>query len=95
MQINLPPQQIQQLTQQATVAGYDSLETYVSDVLLRLAGGSHLAEPSTPTEQELAASLEMCDRGMNEINSGGGIDAREALLEIGRKRGFSPGFRQS
>ena len=40
------------------------------------------------SDEQLQASLAMCDRGMAEIDSGGGRDAREALLEIGRKRGF-------
>ena len=47
------------------------------------------AELPPMSEQELRQSLNTCDRGMAEIDAGGGQDARQALLEMGRRRGFS------
>ena len=85
MQIDIPPTEHQALAKMAGDAGYDSVECFVAEHILSLA--HHSVAPMS--EQELRASLEMCDRGMDEIDAGGGRDAREALLEIGRRRGYS------
>lgn len=45
------------------------------------------ADPERP--DDLAASLAMCDRGMAELDAGGGKDAIAAMEEIGRQRGYS------
>ena len=73
----------------ATQAGYESVEAFVAEHLRALASQTSLTQPDALSEEQLRDSLAMCDRGMDEIAAGGGVDAREALLEIGRKRGFS------
>ena len=45
-----------------------------------------LAEPD---EKDLQESLAMCDRGMAEIDAGGGVEAVGALKQLGAKHGFS------
>ena len=89
MQIDIPQADADKLAQLATKAGYDSVELFVTEHVLTLAHHADPADLPPLSEEELRASLEMCDRGMAEIDAGGGRDARQALLEIGRRRGFS------
>ena len=39
-------------------------------------------------EEEMQASLAMIDRGIAEVDAGGGHDAVEALKKLGAKHGF-------
>jgi hypothetical protein len=91
MQIEITQAEQQRLIRLASAAGYEDVEQFVADHV------SVLSQQPTPEELpllspgELEESLAMCDRGMAEIDAGGGREAREALLEIGRKRGFNLG----
>jgi hypothetical protein len=89
MQIDIPQGAQARLAQLAVDAGYQSVELFVTEHVLALAHYPRVVNLGPLSEEELRASLDSCDRGMAEIDAGGGRDAREALLEIGRRRGFS------
>ena len=73
----------------AVEAGFDSVEHFAAEHLRTLAHYPSLAEMKPLTEEELQESLAKCDRGMAEFEAGGGVDARKALEDMGRKRGFT------
>lgn len=91
MQIDLPQPEHDRLVKLASAAGYAGAEQYVAEHLIALANDSQTLSLLNPSDDALRASVEMCDRGMAEIDAGGGHDAVEALRKIGRKHGFSVG----
>ena len=88
MEINIPPAEQARLAQHAAAAGYDDVQRYVMDHVLAIAHHPTPLELTPPSEQELQASLEMCDRGMAEAEAGKGRDFRAALDDIAEKHGL-------
>ena len=88
MNINIPPGEQAKLSQLAVEAGYDDVEVFVTEYVLSLAYNARNELPPL-REEQLQASLAMCDQGMAEFAGGGGRDAREVMLEIGRRHGLS------
>ena len=79
MQLNIPPHEVEKLTQHATAADFSSVETYVTQFVLTLADRQRGDEVFLPlTDEELAASLAMIDRGVAEVEAGHGMSIEEA-----------------
>lgn len=79
MQLNIPPHEAEKLAQHATAAGFASVEKYVTQFVLALAERPREDELFPPlTDDELAASLAMIDRGTAEIDAGKGLGIEEA-----------------
>lgn len=79
MQLNIPPYEIEKLTQHANAAGFGSVETYVTQFVLALAERPSVEESFAPlTDAELTASLAMIDQGRSEIEAGKGLSVEEA-----------------
>lgn len=79
MQLNIPPHEIEKLTQHATAAGFGNVESYVTQFVLALAERPSVEEAFSPlTDAELAASLAMIDQGLAEIKAGKGLSVEEA-----------------
>ncbi len=88
MQIDLPTSDQARLAEHARAAGYDDVGRYAADSLIALA--------QHPTPSELApidagAAEAMIRRGEEDLAAGRTRDMREALLELGAKRGFKAG----
>jgi hypothetical protein len=85
MQINIPQDQYDKLTQLAIAAGHEDVPAFIASLAAEPA-----ADPrGTMNDTELRASAAACKRGIAEVNAGRGSDFRDAMLEIGRERGFS------
>ncbi len=79
MQLNIPPHETEKLAQHATAAGFGSVEKYVTQFVLTLAERPRADEVFAPlTDDELAVSLAMIDRGTAEIDAGKGMNIDEA-----------------
>lgn len=92
MHIEIPAPQAERLQRHAIAAGYESVESYVTEFVLNLAENPTAAELFAPlTEDELAASLAMIEKGMQQIDAGEGLTVDEARqrsldrFERGRK----------
>jgi hypothetical protein len=80
MHIDIPITEAKKLERHATAAGFDSVEKYVTEFVLTLAERPDALELFAPMiDDELAASLAMIDRGMEEIKAGRTTTAKEAL----------------
>ena len=85
--IQIPDAQFQRLTEQATAAGYEDVAVYIEKLL---------SEPALDprcglSEEELRQSAVECDEALARMKrEGGGLDFREAWLEMGQKMGFKP-----
>lgn len=90
MHIELPIVAEHRLAAHAKAAGYDDVQLFVAQHLSALAHQPTPEELPKLCEKQLKDSLAMCDEGMAEAKVGGGQDAREALLELGRSVGFKP-----
>ena len=82
MQINIPSSEAEKLTRHATAAGFDNVEMYVTEFVRTLAERPAANDLFAPlTDDELAVSLAMIDRGMSEIDAGQGMSVDEARLK--------------
>lgn len=79
----------ERLAAHARSAGYDDVQQYAAEQLAALAHQPTPEELPALSDAELQASLAMCDAGMAEADAGGGQDARQAMLDIGRLLGFT------
>jgi len=88
MQINLPNDADVIVLQKAAAAGFgEDVNAYVSHLI---SSDVAIEEPcETLSEAELAASEAMIARGEADIEAGNFRDMKEALLELGEKRGYS------
>ncbi len=84
MTIHLPEARLSQLSVLASNAGYESVEEFVSDHLVALAEQQNPADLEPMSEEEMQASLEMIDRGMEDIAAG-----RYYTLEEARRRSLA------
>lgn len=89
MQIDIPTTEAKKLERHAAAAGFDSVEKYVTEFVMTLADRPEAGELFAPvTDDELAASLAMIDRGMEQIRAGEGLSVEAArfrtLEQIGR-----------
>lgn len=86
MQIDIPSEHYERLGRHATAAGFANVEAFIVAL-----AGEPTDDPRGPlAEDELRQSAADCERGIAEIEAGGGQDLRHALLEIGRQRGYRP-----
>ena len=88
MQIEIPATQEHRLALHAKAEGYSDVERFVAAQLQQIA--------QQPTTEELgpveeAAAREMIRRGEADINAGRTQDMEEALLELGKRRGYTLG----
>jgi hypothetical protein len=89
MQIDIPAAEAEKLERQAAAAGFDSAEKYVTEFVLTLAERPDALELFAPmTDDELAASLAMIDRGMEDARAGRTRPAKAALQEIADEFGL-------
>lgn len=84
MHIQIPDDQYDTLTVAAHAAGYVDVPAFITALAQKVARDPR----GTISAEERQASLAECDESMAEFDAGGGRDAEEAFLEIGRKRGF-------
>jgi hypothetical protein len=85
MQINIPQEQYDKLAELANAAGHVDVSAFIAAL-----AAEATADPRGPmSDEELRMSAAECERGIAEIEAGGGRDFREAMIEIGRERGFS------
>jgi hypothetical protein len=78
MQINIPPSEQDRLSQQAVAAGFSDVESYAAVHLLALAQEPTPEEMASLSEEEMQASLTMCDTSMAELEAGKGLSIGEA-----------------
>jgi len=78
MQIEIPQSERKRLAQHAAAAGYGDVERYAAEHLLALAQEPTPDELPPLDEEELQASLTMCDASMAELEGGGGLSISEA-----------------
>jgi hypothetical protein len=84
MQIDISSEHYERLVHQAKAAGYVNLEGFIAAL-----AEEPTADPRGPlTEDALRESAAECERGIAQIEAGGGRDVREALLTLGRERGY-------
>ena len=90
MQIDIPSDDIKKLEQHAAAAGFGHVEQYVSQFVLALAEHPSADELFAPlTETELAESLAMIDRSMEQIEAGEGLTVDEARSRAVDELGFA------
>ena len=80
MRINISSAEEKQLHELAEVAGFDSVEGFVTEQVLALI---------RPTSEELSDSLRQCDQSMEEAARGEGRDFRESLRSIRERHGLA------
>jgi len=78
MQIDIPKTEHERLAQQAAAAGYADVELYATEHLLALAQEPTPGELPPLAEDELQASLAMCNESMAEFEAGQGLTINEA-----------------
>jgi hypothetical protein len=89
MQIDIPPAEAEKLERRAAAAGFDSAEKYVTEFVLTLAERPDALELFAPmTDDELAASLALIDRGMEDVKAGRTRPAKAALQDIADEFGL-------
>lgn len=87
MQIDIPNDDYQKLVSKATAAGYDDVAAFV----IALAG-DQLRDPRGELDDaQLRASAAECEERHADVQAGRGRDFREAMLQLGRERGFVEG----
>lgn len=79
MHIDLSSYETENLTRHAAAAGFASVEQFVTQFVHTLAERPNVDELFAPLgDKELAASLAMIDRGMEQIQAGEGLGIDEA-----------------
>jgi hypothetical protein len=86
MQINIPSDAESLVRDKAAAAGFPSVDQYVLSLILREEDEAS-DEPLTP--EDLAASLAMLDRGIEDVKAGRTQPAKEALEEIAKEFGLT------
>jgi hypothetical protein len=86
VQIEIPSEHYERLSRHATAAGFASVESFI----VALADEPTADPRGVLTEDDLRQSAADCERGIAEIEAGGGQDLSHALHEIGRRRGYRP-----
>lgn len=83
--IPITDDQYKKLVNVAKAAGYEDIPAFIGAL-----ANEPITDPRGPlTEKELRESVAMIRRGEEELVAGKYRDMKEALLEIGRKRGYS------
>jgi hypothetical protein len=77
MQINIPADAEALVTGKAAAAGFPNVDDYVLSLILRAADEDELYDEQL-TPEELAESLAMCDRGMEDVKAGRSMSVAEA-----------------
>jgi len=80
MQIEIPQSEQDILARQATAAGYDDVECYVTEQVRALV--------YQPSPEEIAENVARLERADASIDAGHGIDAEDAFRRIADKHGF-------
>ena len=83
MQINIPADAAALVAGQAAAAGFPNVDDYVLSLILRAADEDETFEEQL-TPEELAESLAMLDRGMEDVKAGRTLsvaDARKKTLK--------------
>ncbi len=80
MQIKIPQSEQDILARQATAAGYDNVERYVTEQVRALV--------YQPTPEEVAENVAKLERADASIDAGRGIDAEDTFRLIADKHGF-------
>lgn len=84
MQIDVSAEHYEGLVRHAEAAGYSNVEAFIEAL-----ANEPIADPRGPlSEDELRRSAAECDYGIATIEAGAGRDLREAMLEMGRQRGY-------
>lgn len=84
MQIDVSAEHYDGLARHAAAAGYGNVEAFIAAL-----ANEPTADPrGALSEEELRRSAADCDSGIKAIEAGGGRDLREAILELGRQRGY-------
>ncbi len=78
MQIDIPPSEQERLSQHAAAAGYDDVARYAAEHLVALAQQPTPSELPPLSEEELQASLAICDKSMAAYEAGGSLSLNEA-----------------
>ena len=86
MQINIPPAEQQRLVALAALHGFDTPEEYASSILVNAVQLEAFAELSP---EEMAASVQSIEIGLQQAKDGKGIPARQAMNEIATKYGLA------
>jgi len=81
MQIDIPQSEQVLLARQATAAGFDNVERYVTEHVRALV--------YQPTADEIAENLARLERADASIDAGHGIDVEYAFQSIAAKHGFN------
>ena len=82
--IQIPDDQYQYLAQRAQAEGFADVDAFVSALV-----GEPFVDPRGElTEAQLRQSVEELNAADASIDAGGGRDAKEAFLELGREFGF-------
>ena len=86
MEINIPPEQQQQLAAFAKLRGFESPEEYASSIVLNAVQLEAFAELSP---EEMAESVASIERGIEQAKAGQGVPAQQAMNEIATKYGLT------
>ncbi len=78
MKIDIPPTEQDRLVQHAAAAGYDNVERYAAEHLVALAQEPTPEELAPLSEEELQASLAMCDESVAQFDAAKGLSITEA-----------------
>jgi hypothetical protein len=85
MEINLPPEQQQQLAAFAKLRGFESPEEYASSIVSSAVQLEAFAELAP---EEMAESVASIERGIEQAKKSQGIPAEQAINEIAKKYGL-------
>jgi len=81
--IQIPDDQHAKLTETAIAASYQNVEAMIQ------ANTEKLTDPrESLSEEKLCQSVAVCGKENAQIETRGGCDARESLLEFGKELGF-------
>jgi len=85
MQIDIPQDQFDKLSERAVAAGFGSVPAF-----LQALANSPVVDPrgTELSEQQLRESVAMIERGNSQIDVGEGVDLDDALRKIAEKHGF-------
>ncbi len=84
MHIDVSAEDYAGLVRHAVAAGYGNVEAFLAAL-----ADEPTADPcGMLSEDEVRRSAAECDAGIRSIEAGVGRDLREAMLELGRQRGY-------
>lgn len=86
MQIDISTAHYEGLARHAAAAGYGNVEAFIAAL-----AAEPTADPRGPlSDDDLRRSAAECDQGIAAIEAGAGRDLRQAMLDLGRERGYIP-----